>query len=128
MSELKKCPFCGSEMELDFNRAFHPANDCVIRYLAFNIERWQKAPRPIEDALQARIDELAKETDMYIDWWKLVTNRVYEQVGEIAELKQHIATLEAQLRWIPVSERLPEPSDVFRILGLDYIEPSKRCK
>jgi hypothetical protein len=31
-----------------------------------------------------------------------------QELAEIAELNQRIATLEAQLRWIPVSEGLPE--------------------
>ena len=45
------------------------------------------------------------ETDMYIAWWKLANSRIYEQVGEIAELKARIAYLEEQLRWRPVSEK-----------------------
>jgi len=69
MSELKKCPFCGSadiRTEPGIN-----LNYCDKCSAEANIEHWNT--RPIEDALNKRITEL-----------------------------------EAERRWIPVSERLPD--------------------
>jgi hypothetical protein len=181
MSELKKCPFCG---ERDSDAPF----DCVCRQ--DDLQRMTRAKwntRPLEDALQARIDELAQwgnqladagddlraknaEYAKYISDDQLETKAVeraekkYAALWEKAmtalqeqpKLQQRIATLETkiaidaaqhndylatleeqldaeevaheecaceadilrkyideleeQLRWIPVSERLPLPN------------------
>ena len=79
MSELKKCPFCGGEAQVNTwtmhgiteSRCFCSNSDCPNSVRTVALEQWNT--RPIEDALHARITEL-----------------------------------EAAQRWIPVSERLPE--------------------
>ena len=72
--ELKPCPFCGSEPVYNFCEDDISCQECfgaINCDIYVDIVRWNT--RPIEDALQTRIDEL-----------------------------------EGKLRWIPVSERLPE--------------------
>jgi hypothetical protein len=68
MSDLKPCPFCGSECELqEIQYAFdlkqyakHPYNDCILgSFRLVPISLWQS--RPIEDALQNEIDKLCAE-------------------------------------------------------------------
>ena len=64
MSELKKCPFCGSEaMNLyddDVEMVGCPNTDCVeFDAPMVNVASWQT--RPLEDALKARIAELEAE-------------------------------------------------------------------
>ena len=79
MSELKPCPFCGCEAQVNAwtmhgiteSRCFCSNSDCPNSVRTVALEQWNT--RPIEDALIARIAEL-----------------------------------EAAQRWIPVSERLPE--------------------
>jgi hypothetical protein len=63
MSELKPCPFCGSTS----NDAFDHGENCYLRQILKGIPDNGVdlvalfAMRPIEDALQARIDELESE-------------------------------------------------------------------
>ena len=79
MSELKQCPFCGSEAQVNTwtmhgiteSRCFCSNSDCPNSVRTVGLDQWNT--RPIEDALNKRIAEL-----------------------------------EAAQRWIPVSERLPE--------------------
>ena len=85
MSELKPCPFCGSEQPQDSKDdgnvpyEFGMSRSCNSCSAAVNLG-WNT--RPIEDALNARIAEL-----------------------------------EAERRWIPVSEGLPElDQDVFAVV------------
>ena len=69
MSELKPCPFCGGEAQVNTwtmhgiteSRCFCPNSDCPnsVRTVAF--EQWNN--RPIEDALNARIAELEAENN-----------------------------------------------------------------
>ena len=67
MSDLKPCPFCGTSNEKHNNivklyddeyYAYEYCNACGARVYA----NWNN--RPIEDALQARIDELEKQVDL----------------------------------------------------------------
>ena len=67
MSDLKPCPFCGTSNEKHNNivklyddeyYAYEYCNACGTRVYA----NWNN--RPIEDALQARIDELEKQVDL----------------------------------------------------------------
>lgn len=50
---------------------------------------------------------------------------------EIAALNAHIEELEEQLRWIPISERLPEPMklvfvrDIRKNVNVDFLVESK---
>ena len=60
MIVLKNCPFCGSEKREDGYGVECKNRQCVTNRLDISsTEAWNT--RPIEDALQARIDELEKE-------------------------------------------------------------------
>ena len=63
MNELKNCPFCGSELTEDdaFSEDGYPQMcHCIWQTNSAEkaVQNWNT--RPIEDALQARIDELEK--------------------------------------------------------------------
>ena len=67
MSELKQCPFCGGEAQVNTwtmhgiteSRCFCPNSDCPNSVRTVALEQWNS--RPIEDALNARIAELEAE-------------------------------------------------------------------
>ena len=115
--ELKKCPFCGSELVI-----YHSAGDvtvvrcgdCGARVDApMGLYRNAHAAwntRPLEDALQARIDDLEGEIEP-----KRIT--LESSVLANKELNQRIATLEEQLRWRPVSDdNLPNDNERVDVL------------
>lgn len=70
MSELKPCPFCGSEQPQDSKDdgnvpyEFGMSRSCKFCSAAVNLG-WNN--RPIEDALQARIAELEAYIDQLIE-------------------------------------------------------------
>jgi len=111
MNTLKPCPFCGSadiRTEPGIN-----LNYCDKCSAEANIEHWNT--RPIEDALNKRIAELEAENDILKDHLREAKNILIDknlQIDSLYEegykLQQRIAELEAERRWIPVSERLPE--------------------
>ena len=65
--ELKKCPFCGSEAKVEL-RDIQTGVECTNRRCITNTfvqptyDQWNT--RPLEDALQARIDKLESENDL----------------------------------------------------------------
>ena len=91
--ELKKCPFCGKE---------HPIYEAapIIGYREDDgegiIGEWR-----VLVSLQDHEDELTPEV------WN---TRPLEDA-----LQQRITTLEAQLRWIPVSEGLPVSNNLYEV-------------
>ena len=106
MSELKPCPFCGSadiRTEPGIN-----LNYCDKCSAEANIEHWNT--RPIEDALNKRIAELEAENDrLQSGWFRDETICPDGSLRpKVSDLLNRIAELEAERRWIPVSERLPE--------------------
>ena len=104
MSELKPCPFCGSEVQDDERGEKYPKKSPMGGWIIHceccgaSLSQFRKSgkdeiswnTRPIEDALRARIAEL-----------------------------------EADRRWIPVSERLPKenaPVLVLTVLGGMFVD------
>ena len=77
--ELKKCPFCGIECELEeVQFAFstdkfvtHPLHYCLLSGMKFTFNRWQR--RFYEDALNQRIAELEKRLQSYKDFCSAIT-------------------------------------------------------
>jgi len=65
-----------------------------------------------QEAYNAAMSEAGREAD-----------RVQSEHGAyVAELEARIAELEAQQRWIPVSERLPEKSGTYLVWYKHYLE------
>jgi hypothetical protein len=104
MSELKPCPFCGRKPYERGGYVSCHTEECLANAdyhepAIGSIEDWNT--RPIEDALNARIAELEKDLSNkeieYTDLW-----------DDALALQSRIAELEAERRWIPVSEGLPE--------------------
>jgi len=97
MSEMKPCPFCGGT-KICTEKGIN-LNYCDNCSAESNVEHWNT--RPIEDALKQRIAELEEKLTI-----KTLEN--LKGASVLTDLKARIAELEAQQRWIPVSERLPE--------------------
>jgi hypothetical protein len=82
-NKLRPCPFCGKEPEVAESGECRCNNkSCPMAPNWYLPEDWN--PRPIEDALNARIAEL-----------------------------------EAERRWTPVSERLPEVGKVVDVIDMN---------
>ncbi len=126
MSELKVCAHCGHEAarkELRYygeteTWAYCPNPDCPMHDRTMTIKAWQT--RPIEDALNARIAELSQAVGLITTLKPTMVmdaDHPLEMAKEVAEyVNARIAELEAERRWIPVSERLPE--DMTEVLVL----------
>jgi len=99
MSELKPCPFCGEVPTWDKNMAATLC-DCYAYYdlLDPKFTKWNN--RPIEDALQARIDELEHKNEVLMDSYleSETINDKGELVGSLEHFRQRIAELEKQLQ------------------------------
>lgn len=145
MSELKRCPFCGGKnvlsTELQDGLPFIAYCQCGAENEA---ENWNT--RPIEDALNARIAELEANNDRLQGAWfveeticpdgslkpkvSVLLSRIAELEAEVTKCHElqdsycdRIAELEAAQRWIPVSERLPEPyTRVLACIKSGYME------
>lgn len=104
MSKLKPCPFCGAEVQDD--------------------ERGEKYPRKSPmggwiihcECCGASLSQFRKSGKGEISW----NTRPIEDA-----LNKRIAELEAERRWIPVGERLPEDGEVVWLwdgnnLGMGY--------
>ena len=101
MSELKPCPFCGGT-KICTEKGIN-LNYCDSCSAEANIEHWNT--RPIEDALNKRIAE-SEEAFMKLE--DTLDDVEFERAVGIGRLNERIAELEAERRWIPVSERLPK--------------------
>ena len=113
MSELKACPFCGSEAIIPTNLDGTPTDyeatyctcsndDCLIACEWVPIESWNT--RPIEDALKARIAEL-EEFKMIVEGcgFEVITEPPVLNHPERKILKGH------GIIYVP---ELPEPPEV----------------
>ena len=121
MSEkLKPCPFCGKMPEVE------PNGDCYCDYYicpmapdSYMPKDWNT--RPIEDELNKRIAELSQAVGLITTLKPTMvmdTEHPLDMAKEVAEyVNNRIAELEAERRWIPVSERLPEEKQ--SVLALD---------
>ena len=118
--KLKPCPFCGGNNIIiaEVLETLY-CDDCGCELAEDFGGTWNT--RPIEDALTARIAELEKDNDEFRqlihDWIIILTpDDGYvpdSECNDVATpidvaLRKRIAELEAERRWIPVSERLPD--------------------
>ena len=89
--ELKPCPFCGGDVNLAINgiikHTCHGYGDAWC-----NTDKWNT--RPIEDELRAELEKR--------------TAGLHDANAVCMEMKHELDRLNAERRWIPVSERLPE--------------------
>ena len=82
MSELKKCPFCGGEAQVNTwtmhgiteSRCFCSNSDCPNSVRTVALEQWNT--RPIEDELTARIAELEAELKITDELLKEATETI----------------------------------------------------
>ena len=109
--KVKTCPWCGHEAKakvVDGETLYNCLNiDCPTGHWT-PLKVWNN--RPIEDALNARIAELEAENDrLQSGWFRDETICPDGSLRpKVSDLLNRIAELEAERRWIPVSERLPE--------------------
>jgi len=125
----KACPFCGEDIgpvvarqgtKYTFYQVMHQPNKKGHRHglIIMDVDAWNT--RPIEDELRARIAELSQAVGLITTLKPTMVmdaDHPLEMAKEVAEyVNARIAELEAERRWIPVSERLPE--DMTEVLVL----------
>ena len=118
MSELKPCPFCGGEAQVNTwtmhgiteSRCFCSNSDCPnsVRTVAF--EQWNN--RPIEDALEARIAELEESDKHWAGNVKVCMQLIERYESDIAENDA------LQARAEKAEARLIELGDVIKLQKL----------
>ena len=126
--ELKPCPFCGIECELEeVQFAFstdkfvtHPIHYCILSGMKFTFNRWQR--RFYEDALNQRIAELIQVAG--IDNQRLIdaakrAGVTYFGCDTPEVMADRILYLEGLLRWRPASE-LPTEDGNYELKFADY--------
>lgn len=99
--ELKSCPFCGSESTsresyIDRKTYYRCSNLICPSNGWFTFQEWQS--RPLEDALQKRIDELTHKNEVLMDSYleSETINDKGELAGSLQYFRQRIADLEAE--------------------------------
>lgn len=114
MTRLKPCPFCGEEVkEVKLEDRGYLTICCGLVGSMISVAEWNT--RPIEGNLKEHIAEL-----------ELIVGRQANELrfenanwtAAMTKQQEHIAKLEAEHRWIPVSERLPEESS--EVLGVTF--------
>ena len=76
MNELSRCPFCevvAAKSTLIARPYWHKKNGCLLSGQHFTEEEWQT--RPLEDALQKRIDEYDHGAKAFIVFCPIAINR-----------------------------------------------------
>ena len=136
MSELKPCPFCGSEVQDDPHTGEKyprksPMGGWIIHCecCGASLSQFRKSgkgeiswnTRPIEDALNKRIAELSQAVGLITTLKPTMvmdTEHPLDMAKEVAEyVNNRIAELEAERRWIPVSEP-PKVSGKYLLLNI----------
>ena len=103
MSELKACPFCGEPPVVGLNG--YPR--CPIPGIGthaggMTVEEWQT--RPIEDALQQRVEEL----EMNISALRSLNKRLIERGNNIARLFEIMDEMKISSKWEVAQKHLAE--------------------
>ena len=87
MSELKPCPFCQSVPKVGGGMLVHPICDCYGDvYIEW--DTWQT--RPLEDALQKRVEELEKLSNAHKKLACLVDQQQIDLRASISEAVKEI--------------------------------------
>jgi len=130
LDELKPCPFCNIPpasitSKIDGKEYYSCLNVDCPNGSWLTAAEWNT--RPIEDALNARIAELSQAVGLITTMKPTMVmdaNHPLDMVREVGEhVTARIAELEAAQRWIPVSERLPEPyTRVLACIKSGYME------
>jgi hypothetical protein len=105
MTELKKCPFCGSEAKTDDvigRYVYCPNPDCHMWRLEgeeIEIDEWQS--RPLEDALQAKLDDVVASIMVVLDCvdYTVGNCRPNEPVGGVLPKEVIVRTRAALQNW-----------------------------
>jgi Lar family restriction alleviation protein len=102
--KLKPCPFCGSEVSQQINDAWYAdyirCKECGAEMKVNTGESvdvyWNT--RPLEDALQKRIEELTHKNEVLMDSYleSETINDKGELAGSLQYFRQRIADLEAE--------------------------------
>ena len=132
MRPFEACPFCNGEFMFDWINDTRRCNNCGALF-TWRIIR-EPSGVPIDLTLQLkkaedRITELKAENDELKERVAMLdVTAVYKSLGEMGYIEQvdrltaRIAELEAERRWISVSERLPEEGKVVYVISMNYIE------
>ena len=129
MSELKPCPFCNippasKTSKIDGKEYYSCLDADCPNGSWFTADEWNT--RPIEDGLHARIAELSQAVGLITTLKPTMVmdaNHPLDMVREVAEhVTARIAELEAERRWIPVGERLPEDGEFVLAWDDEIIE------
>ena len=125
--ELKPCPFCGVATDfIDVNTGeIVPACKnirCLVIASALTVEAWNT--RPLEDALQARIDELEHKNEVLMDSY-LESETIDDKgklVGSLEHFRQRIADLESENKALRLSAGSHSMSELRRNRTMAGIE------
>lgn len=98
MSELKACPFCGCP-----NWSPSGENNFRCPYCDAIVGISFVQARPVEDALQRRMDELSHKLELCEHVAKIMTELHDQRVKRIDELTAELSALREQVRWIPTN-------------------------
>ena len=90
---MKACPFCGSKAKKhkytilgeDFKVAYCPNENCHFHHRTASVADWNT--RPIEDALNKRIEQLQKDNDDFCSQLSDLTSEKDELFDEALEYK-----------------------------------------
>lgn len=110
----KPCPFCGGLAEIEYDGIYRWARCTKCKAETYNdytdkevAKKWNS--RPIEDHLQARIEELEEILDDKEEQAIAIAIRVTKLESELAALKE-------SLRWRLIEDELPEDSGIVFVL------------
>ena len=127
---LNPCPFCSAGLTLDIDE---DGGVAILHSLKTEKNCWFPSIVEVEMPVGTTLEEMTEiinrrpTQESYehalVGASLVAAARLQDKVFEIQELKAELARLQAERRWIPVSERLPEPyTHVLAATPTGYME------